>query len=341
MKTRIVITGGAGFIGSQLGHTLHQAGWDVVLLDNLSFGHVDNLVVDGRLWGTFVAADIRDANLARRFEGADCVVHLAGIAALPVCQANPQHAFDVNTSGTANVLEAARRAGVRRVIFSSTSAVYERSPGAIHAETDPVQPDLIYAQTKLAAEQICRAYALNNDLDVIVARFFNVYGPHQDFKRKSPPFTSYLAREYVHRRVPVLFNNSREARRDYVHSSDVIALLLKMIQSGERYRADIFNIGSGSAYSVPELVEFMQAMAGAADLQPAYRNPEEYWNAYPELFDSKMPLSRQRVRDEVFKSAIADPKKTERSFDWNAGIDIRAGLKSVYDYARQNASHFG
>ncbi len=334
-QKKIVITGGAGFIGSQLGFELYKQGWEVVLLDNLWAGYLDNLVIGGKLFGTFLAKDVRDPQLPRHLEGADVVCHLAGIAALPVCQSEPQFAFDVNTSGTANVLEAVRRVGVRRVIFSSTSAVYECNVGPLHKESDPVSPNLVYSTTKLAAERVCRNYALNYGMDIVIARFFNVYGPHQDFRRKSPPFTSYIARELHAERTPILFNQSN-ARRDYVHAKDVIRLLIKMIESEESYSAEVFNVGSGQGYSVPELYGSMARIAGK-DIEPVYKNPDSYWNAYDTLFSGPYPMSAERVKREVYKEALADTTKTEKTFSWKAEIDIGTGLASVYEYASQRS----
>jgi len=334
MKRKIVITGGAGFIGSQLGYELVQQGWDVVLLDNMWAGYLDNLVIDGKTFGTFLAKDIRDPNLASYLDGAEIVFHFAGIAALPVCQSEPYFAFDVNTSGTANVLEATRQVGVRRLLFSSTSAVYECNLGPRHKENDPVAPDWIYAISKLAAETICQSYAKNYGMDIIIARFFNVYGPHQDFRRKSPPFTSYILRELCADRIPVLYNES-ESQRDYIHTQDVIHLLLKMIGADRRYSAEIFNVGAGQGYSVPELYQRMCKVA-KKNIEPIYKNPESFWDSYDNLFTFPYSLSKERIKKEVFKNALADMSKTEAEFSWNTEIDIDQGLASVYQYASQN-----
>jgi len=330
---RVVVTGGAGFIGSQLGRRLHEQGHEVVLLDNLQYGHLDNMVAAGGLFGRFVCKDVRDPDLGSVFNEGDIVFHLAGIAALPVCQADPRKAYDVNVAGLGNVLEAARRAGVARVVFSSTSAVYERTKAPLLAEHLPIQPDLVYACTKAAAERLCDAYAQNYGLDIIVLRFFNVYGPHQDIHRVSPPFTSYVARELVHGRAPILFNPSN-AKRDYVHSSDVIRLLVTLLTADGTHRAERYNVCSGTGYSVPELYEIFADLSGVSE-GPRYENPEAFWDRYPGLFQGPHPLPRERVAEEVFKSAIGDPTNTHDAFDWRATVPIRDGIGSVVDDARR------
>src|SRR5438105_2445018 len=134
---KIVITGGAGFIGSQLGKSFVDEGHEVILLDNMSYGYLDNLFVDGKTFGKFVGLDIRSPELPRHFEGVDTVFHFAGISALPVCQEKPHYAVDVNVGGTCNVLESARLAGVRRVVFASTGAIYESNTKFPQSESDP------------------------------------------------------------------------------------------------------------------------------------------------------------------------------------------------------------
>lgn len=334
---RILITGGAGFVGSQLGRRLAAEGHDVVLLDDLSFGHLDNLLVGGRQFARFVCRDIRDPRTAELYDGVDCVFHLAGIAALPVCQLDPRQAYDVNVAGTGAVLEAARRAGVRRVVFSSTSAVYERTVGAALHEDAVVAPDLVYACTKHSAEALCRGHALNYGLDVVVCRFFNVFGPHQDVLRASPPFTSYVARELAHERSPVLYNRRSDVRRDYVHVSDVVELLLRVMRHETRHVADVFNVCSGIGHSVPELFEVFRQVSGKA-IEATYRDPAEYWDRYPSLFAGAFPLSRERVIEEVYKSAIGSNAKARAAFDWQPTLNLAAGIQSVYVDALQRFS---
>ncbi|KAJ3159868.1 hypothetical protein HK101_001002 [Irineochytrium annulatum] len=335
-RTKVLITGGAGFVGSQLGYKLVNDGYDVILLDNMQFGHLDNLVIEGKLFGTFVCKDIRDEDLQKYFKDVDTVFHLAGVAALPVCQSKPQFAYDVNVSGTANVLEYARRANVRRVIFSSTSAVYEMTKSEIQKEDEQADPNLIYSMTKHAAEDVCRAYSKNYGVDIIVARFFNVYGPHQDFKRTSPPFTSYISRELAAGRQPTLFNKS-DAKRDYIHVDDVIALLVAMMKNDSHFSSEVFNIGSGKSYSTPDLYERMRVISGK-EIEPRFDDPEKFWNSYGELFESKHPLDKQRIKKEVYKNNLADNSKARQTFKWEPKVDIDAGFRGVYEYASQRMS---
>ncbi len=330
---KVLVTGGAGFVGSQLGKQLHQDGHEVVLLDNMSFGHLDNLMLDGNPFGQFVCKDIRAADLEDQFRGVDTIFHLAGLAALPVCQQNPREAYDVNVAGVGNVLEAARRTNVRRVVFSSTSAVYEKTKSHRFSEDDPVQPDLVYACSKAAAEQLCDAFAINYGMDVVICRFFNVYGPHQDVTRTSPPLTSYVARELVMDRSPDLFNKS-DARRDYVHADDVVDLLKRIMVDEKRFVADRFNVCSGLGHSVPELYALFLEVSGK-DIPANYHDPRGYWDKYPVLFEQGLTLSRERITEEVYKNSIGNPDKTKERFGWTAKMSVREGIASVYDDARR------
>lgn len=326
---KVLITGGAGFVGSQLGQFLHRRGDEVILLDNMSYGHLDNLLMDGRPFGRFICEDVRDADLVTHFRGVEVVVHLAGIAPLPACQENPGEAYSVNTAAVATVLEAARRADVRRVIFSSTSAVYENNKADAFSEDEAICPDLVYASSKAAAELICENHARLYGMDIVICRFFNVYGPHQDVLRTSPPFTSYVARELVMNRTPRLFNKS-EVQRDYVYIDDVVDLLVRMMEADGKFAAERFNVSSGRGHSVPELYRIFRSTSGR-DIDPEFADPELYWNAYPSLFEGSNPLSRERIVKEVFKHAIGDPTRARQRFGWTAKIDIRDGIAAVYE----------
>ena len=249
-----LITGGAGFVGSNLGKALHALGYRVTVLDDFSYGTMANLESeaggDKSPFCRVVRASVCSPGIAPEFRGVDVVFHLAGIAALPVCQERPDECISVNVAGTANVLNCARLAGVRRVVFSSTSAVYENSGTSPHCEADPVSPDLVYSLSKAHAEDLCRSFANNYGMDVVIARFFNVHGPNQDILRQSPPLTSYLSVMLARGLTPVLYNNRDDIKRDYVHVDDVVALLVAAARAPGRIAAEVVNVGSGTQVSI-------------------------------------------------------------------------------------------
>lgn len=324
----ICITGGAGFIGSQLGLHLARLGHNLRLIDNFSSGTIGNVIFDGQLIGEVNVVDVRDKQLDSHLEKCEVLIHLAGIASLPSCESDPLEAFDVNTSGTANVLSACRRVGVSRVIFSSTSAVYETNSKLPSSESDVVNPNLVYSQSKWAAERICLAAASNYGQDVAICRFFNVFGPHQDVLRKSPPFTSYVARELIKGRQPQLFNNSNSGR-DYIFIDDAIDLLSRMVTHPQTHDGEIYNIGSGQTFTVPNLYRIFQELLETS-IEPLWGSPEEIWKSYPNLES----LSKERIALEVHKSSCADMSKVQGIFDWTPQTPIENGLQRVIEHSR-------
>ncbi|KAF2838887.1 UDP-glucose 4-epimerase [Patellaria atrata CBS 101060] len=336
-RSKILITGGAGFVGSQLGYYLSSNDYEVILMDDMSSGQLDNLVIEGKTFGRLVVKDIRAPleELRNLMKDVDVVYHFAGCAALPVCQSDPQLAYDVNVSGTGNVLEAARLAGVKRIIFSSTSAIYENTKSASFKESDEVMPDLVYSMTKHAAEQLCKAYSVNYGLETMIVRFFNCYGPHQDFKRTSPPFTSYLAREFSNHRTPIMYNDDPNVRRDYVHVDDLIRLLVGMLRSSQSYYGEVFNACSGSGISAPAIFDIMRGHAKMGN-RPEFRDPKLFWEPYQTLTEGRYPLDPARITKEVYKNSIGDATKAFEQFNWRAKTSMEDGLLGVYQYALQH-----
>ena len=248
---KILITGGAGFIGSQLGHYLHNKGNEVILLDDMSYGNEDNLEIEGKTFGTFIEDDVRNKSIFDYTKDVDYIYHFAGIAPLPDCQVNPRDAIDINVSGTANVLEAARMNGVKRVIFASTSAIYENHTSYPAKESDDVFPDLVYATSKRQCELLCRSFGNVYNLPIVMLRFFNVYGPHQDFRRKHPPLTGYLMKTFLQNDIPTLFSDG-EQRRDYVYIDDLIKIC-EIVMTHDKAVGEKFNVSSGDTYSAASL----------------------------------------------------------------------------------------
>ena len=208
---KILITGGAGFIGSRVGQ-FYSFDNDVTLVDNMSYGRRENLYENCNL----IEADVRGEDFASLCYGKDVVLHFAAIAPLPDNQVKPVLSYENNVLGTLNVLESCRKAGVKKIIFASTSAVYENCLNAPFKE-EPLSepPDLIYSMSKKVCEDICLSYVKNYDMDITVLRFFNVYGPNQDHKRKQPPLMGYIVKCLIEDEQPTFYSNG-EQKRDYI-----------------------------------------------------------------------------------------------------------------------------
>ena len=332
-KGRVIITGGAGFIGSQLGWHLHELGHEVLLIDNMRFGYDDNLVVNGVRFGQFIEADVLDPRVGPFFKGVDAVFHFAALSALPVCQSHPRDSMNVNVGGVAAVLEHCRVHSVRRFIFASTSATYENTkpdpPESPFTEDMPISPYLLYSLGKQQGELLVKSYAEIYGLDTTVLRFFNVYGPHQDFRRQSPPFTSYIIRELVNERVPVLHSDGTQ-RRDYVHVEDLMRLAM-LVMTHEKAKGETFNVATGKHYSVNEMFAMVKERLNST-VSPRYNSAEKFWDAYPQLFEGARPIKKAALVAEVNKRTVGSCDKAKRLLGWNPRISMEEGLRTMVDF---------
>ena len=328
---KVLITGGAGFIGSQLGYHLHNQGYEVMLLDNMSYGNKDNLEIDGETFGTFIEDDVRNKTIFDYTKDVDYIYHFAGIAPLPDCQENPKDAIDINVAGTANVLEAARLNGVKRVIFASTSALYENHKTYPAKESDDVSPDLIYATTKKQCELLCESFGSVYNLPIVMLRFFNVYGPHQDFRRKHPPLTGYLIKTFLQNEIPTLFSDG-EQRRDYVYIDDLINIC-EIVMTHDKAVGEKFNVSSGNTYSVNEIYNSVAKCFNVTS-KPKYNVPSNFWNAYPHLFEGEYTLNKDRLEKEVLKYCLGDTTKSKDVLGWEAKTNLGDGMKRCVEHAK-------
>ena len=217
---KVLVTGAAGFIGGQLMHALWKNGHTAIGVDNYSYGSADNLHFDDHDFSAdVIKMDIRDKEGMKALfeqEKFDIVYNIAGIAPLPDCQSDPVEAVSVNTLGLVNVLENARRTGVKHVIQASTNAMYENETEFPTVESKFNPPTLIYPNTKYCGERFCQSFADTYGMNITCLRFANVYGPHIDCLRKQPPFVGYMIRELYYDRVPE-FHSDGNQRRDYIY----------------------------------------------------------------------------------------------------------------------------
>jgi UDP-glucose 4-epimerase len=252
------VTGGAGFIGSNVVRRLVEDHHQVVVLDDLSSGREGNL----RPFETvnFLRGDVRDAPLVQRAcTGVDVVFHLAASVGHQRSLADPVADAEVNVIGTLRVLEAARRAGVRKIVFSSSAAIFGELRTLPIREDHPAEPDTPYGASKLAAEKLCLAYArLYPPLEAVALRYFNVYGENQYFDAYGnviPIFVHLL----LHDRPLVVFGDG-EQTRDFVNVRDVAEANVRAATATGVSGA--FNVASGTRVTVNTVVEELRAVSG-------------------------------------------------------------------------------
>ena len=326
----VMITGAAGFIGSQLAHALWAKNVNLILVDNFSFGHEDNLIFsDVDLRSRIIRLDIRDKFGVKKLlqeNQIEYIYNIAGIAPLPDCQLNPQEAIDVNVSGFVNILEMARLCGVKKIIQASTNAIYENEKVFPFSEDSASPPTLIYPNTKYSADIFAKSYCDTYGMSVSCLRFANVYGPHIDCLRKQPPFMAYMVRELYYGRQPI-FHSNGEQRRDYIYIDDLIDLALE-VQSTEGF--DIVNVSSNKSYSVNEIYTLAQEIMGLK-INAMFADDLHYWGKYPELFEGVYPISSNIINNEINKYTQTDNSYAQEKYSWVPKVSLRNGLTKLIE----------
>lgn len=259
---RYLVTGGCGFIGGHLVRALLARGDEVDVLDDLSTGRRAGLDP----WAQLRVGDVADeAEVAAAARGCDGIFHLAAIASVPRCLAEPERARAVNLGGARNALLAARRPGGAPlpVVLASSAAVYGDAPGVVREESE-TRPISGYGADKLAGERVAAAAAGDGAARATALRFFNVYGPGQDPASPYSGVVSIFA-DRLARDEPVTINGDGAQRRDFVYVADVVAHLLAAMRRLEKARAprfDAFNVCTGRAVTLHQLLDAMARRAG-------------------------------------------------------------------------------
>ena len=307
---KALVTGGAGFIGSNLVDALLARGDEAIVVDDLSTGRRENL--DGALaaGATLVEADIRDRagleELASR-ERPEVVFHLAAQIDVRKSIADPAFDASINVGGTANVLEAARAAGARRFVFVSTGgAIYGEGEGQQLplGEGAPVEPFSAYGQSKFAAEGYLGLYGRLYGLSTVALRLGNVYGPRQDPLGEAGVIAIFCGKLRAGER-PLVFGDGTQTR-DYIYVGDVVAAALSA--AGSETTGPI-NIGTGVETDVLELARALGELGGSENFEPELAPPR--------------PGEVQRIS--------IDPTRAERELSWRAEMDLTDGLRLTLD----------
>jgi UDP-glucose 4-epimerase len=315
---RALVTGGAGFIGSNLVDALLDRGDEVTVIDNLASGKRENLRGALARGAGFDEADIRDAERMRSVLASarpDIVFHLA--AQIDVRKSIEDPAWDagVNVVGTINVLEAAHRAGVKRVVNTSTGgAIYGDADVMPTPESAPARPMAAYGQSKFCAETYCGWYERLYGLSSVILRYGNVYGPRQDPHGEAGVVAIFCGKLLAGER-PVIFGDGRQTR-DYVYVGDVVAANLAAAAHPEAHGA--YNIGTGTESSV---VEVLGALRQAAGLGEGELEPEYAPARTGELQRSSLDVTRARAE-----------------LGFTADTDLVAGMKPTLEWTRASAA---
>jgi UDP-glucose 4-epimerase len=259
----VLITGGAGFIGSATAEVLAQAGHAVLLLDDLSTGSTENI---GASAVAFEHVDVRNGGGLTAAFGRfrpEAVLHLAAVASVPRSISDPVTAQAVNLGGTAAVLEAARLSGARRFVFASSAAVYGPTPSLPSSEKDAVDPASPYAAHKAAGELLARAYRATWGMETVSLRYFNVYGERQ---RADDPYSGVIARfaDALAAGRPATITGDGSQSRDFIHVADVARANASALTGADPGSAPI-NIGSGEALTVRRLYTLLASLLDAPD----------------------------------------------------------------------------
>ncbi|HSX13988.1 MAG TPA: NAD-dependent epimerase/dehydratase family protein [Chlamydiales bacterium] len=259
---RILITGVAGFIGSNLAKRLLSEGYQVIGIDNLSAGVIEQVPSGVE----FHKLDIRSNEIFPYFEHIDYVFHLAAKNCISDCQKDPVETADINVTGTVKVFEAARRAQVKKVIYAESSALYEGS-SVLPSPEDALKPQSFYSMSKLASMYFAEAYQRFYQMNFTALRYFCVYGPNQDYRRTIPPLMSAFIIHLLQGKKPTIYGTGNK-RRDFVYVDDVNDFHLLCLNN-PKTDGKVFNLGSGISHSVNEIFSLISKLLHS-NVKPLY-----------------------------------------------------------------------
>ncbi len=244
---RILITGGAGFIGSHIAE-YYQDKAEVRVLDNLRTGSMENLA---GIKVEFIRGDVRDrVKLAKAMKNVDYVFHLAAMIGVPESMERPLDCVDINVNGTLMVLEEAARAGVKKLIYASSAAVYGNTSDVIRREDMCSDPDSVYAVTKLDGEHYCKIFSESGKLKTVSLRYFNVFGPRQDPESAYAAAPAVFCNRAIHGKKITIFGDGEQSR-DFVYVDDVVRVNAFFMENDLE---GVYNVAAGRTVSINELV---------------------------------------------------------------------------------------
>lgn len=308
---KALVTGGAGFIGSNVTKLLLEEGYDVRIIDNLSSGYIENINVNRKIGNIdFINGDINnpsDANEATK--GVDVVFHLAASVGRQRSLDNPQLDSQTNLIGTVNVLEGMRKNGVHRIVYSSSAAMFGELITSTIDENHPQNADSPYGVSKLAAEKMILAYSGIYDITGVCLRYFNIYGVNQRYDLYGNVIPIFAKRIYSGE--PIVIYGDGSQTRDFVNVEDVARA--NLLASASLRGTDVYNLGSGESVTIKYLAETMQMIAG---------------------INVGIEYAPERPAD--VKHCKANAQKANSILGFRAEVPLVEGLETYMDWYKRN-----
>lgn len=307
--TKYMVTGGAGFIGSHIATALVDRGDEVTVFDNFSTGRHENLQhLDGRV--DVVAGDLLDRDtLARAMEGTEVVYHQAALASVPRSVDDPVATHEACATGTLNVLDLARRVGVRRVVYAASSSAYGNQPYSSKRENDLPQPLSPYAAAKLTGEYYCQAFTETYGLETVGIRYFNVFGPRQDPNSEYSAVIPIFVTKMLTGERPTIYGDGRQSR-DFTFIDNIVHGNLAAA-TAEGAVGRVMNVACGQQFTLLDLVGAINAVLGTS-IEPNF--------------------AAARAGD--VRASLADITLAERLLGYEVQVDFEEGLRRSIDYYR-------
>ncbi len=329
---KILITGGAGFLGSEIVEKiLNLKNADLTVIDNLSRGYRQRINQNIHKI-KFIKADVCKLN-ELKLSKFDWIIHSSAIAPLPDNQCNHYNSIVSNIAQCGSIIDFCIKSGTKKIIFFSSSAIYEKEVKKPFVENITKQPVLMYSTSKYLAEKYFDSIARSYKINIVSLRLANIYGRKQDYFRKQMPFLGYLIKNTLSNKKMTLYAKG-DYKRDYLFIDDLINLIFKILAykkfSNKHY---VFNVGSGNAYSVLDFLKIIDKITGIKP-KVVWGNKSNYWKKYKDLYFSKIKFNKKLIKEEVEKKVFLNSNKVKSFFRWSPKTNIEMGLKECIDYAK-------
>lgn len=306
---KILVTGGAGFIGSNFSNAMAERGHEVVAFDNLSLGVESNLSDKVK----FIKGDVnKKGDLESSGKDFDYIVHLAASSSAPMFSEDMYWAYQNNICGHVRVMQFAKDIGVKKFLFASTSSIYGNNPVPLTEDQEVVPPNH-YSVTKFAQEGASRVFSKAENMEIIAFRFMSVYGINEDHKKTFANLASQFTWDILKGVSPELYGDGKQ-KRDFTNVKDVVQGIELAMNTDKKYGFNIFNIGTNKAYDLIDLVKIINKVARTNVPAKLVENP---------------------VREGYVRTQLADVEKIEKELGYKTSVELEDGLAEIIEKLRK------